>query len=72
MGDTDANADLEVVEQGDGWAVTRGGDVLSTHASRAGAEADLFRLARNDVTDAEDADEVLTDEQGARPDNEGA
>lgn len=72
MSDTGATGDLEIVAHGDGWAVTRGDQVLSTHASRAGAEADLFQLAEHDVTDAEDADEVLTDEQGARPDNEGA
>lgn len=67
----DAHTDLEVVEHEDGWAVARGDEILSTHASRAGADADLFRLAGQDVTDAEEADGVLTDEQGAHPDTEG-
>lgn len=64
--------DLRVVEHDDGWAVVRGDEVLATHERRAGAEADLFRLAEHDVTDAAEADEVLTDEQGAQPGNEGA
>lgn len=63
---------LQVVEHGDGWAVVRGDEVLATHHQRAGAEADRFRLAEADADDAAEADEVLTDEQGAKPDNEGA
>lgn len=70
--DQAADDDLRVVEHGDGWAVVRGEQVLSTHERRAGAEADRFRLAEADATDAAEADEVLTDEQGARPGNEGA
>jgi hypothetical protein len=64
--------DLQVVEHDDGWAVVRGEQVLATHESRAGAEADRFRLAEAGSEDADEADAVLTDEQGAQPDNEGA
>lgn len=69
---SDPEGEFEVVEHEDGWAVRRGGQILSTHPQRSGAEADRFRLAERDVADAEEADEVLTDEQGAQPDNEGA
>ncbi|MFA9446781.1 hypothetical protein [Egicoccus sp. AB-alg6-2] len=72
MSDADGNAELEITEHEDGWAVTRDGEVLSTHGSRAGAEADRFRLAEADASDAEEADAVLTDEQGAHPDNAGS
>ena len=72
MSESTGNRDLEIVEHGDGWAVTRGDEILATHGSRAGAEADLFRLAEGDADDAGEADDILTDEQGARPDNEGA
>lgn len=69
---TSGNDDLQVVEHGDGWAVVRGDEVLATHGQRAGAEADRFRLAESDADTAAEADEVLTDEQGAQPGNEGA
>lgn len=72
MTDANPDSDLQVVEHGDGWAVVRGDEVLATHERRAGAEADLFRLAEADADDAAEADSVLTDEQGARPGNEGA
>ncbi|GGI08482.1 hypothetical protein [Egicoccus halophilus] len=71
MSDADT-PDLEIVEHEDGWAVRRGGEVLSTHERRAGAEADRFRLAETDASDAEEADDVLTDDQGAQPGNEGS
>ncbi|MFA9431000.1 hypothetical protein [Egicoccus sp. AB-alg2] len=71
MSESDA-PDLEIVEHEDGWAIRRGDEILSTHESRAGAEADRFRLAAADAGDAGEADGVLTDEQGAQPGNEGA
>lgn len=73
MSDANPDADdLRVVEHDGGWAVVRDGEVLATHESRAGAEADRFRLAEAGADDADEADEVLTDEQGANPANEGA
>lgn len=73
MSETTPDADdLQVVEHDDGWAVVRGEQVLATHESRAGAEADRFRLAEAGAQDADEADAVLTDEQGAQPGNEGA
>ncbi|HSK25175.1 MAG TPA: hypothetical protein VK906_18455 [Egicoccus sp.] len=72
MSDANPDAeDLQVIEHGDGWAVVRGDEVLTTHERRAGAEADRFRLADAGADDAAEADEVLTDEQGADPANEG-
>jgi hypothetical protein len=65
-------SEFEIVEHEDGWAVRRGDEILSVHPQRAGAEADRFRLVEVDATDAEEADDALTEDQGAQPGNEGA